>query len=390
MRMRVYWLAAVGVVAALDARAQAPSAPINGPYVNLGVGYNYLESVNVSKIGVGYNNEQFNLNDRNVNYGSGFTTMFGPGWGFGNGLRLELDGSYSYNSVNQNGGGRACTNDCPPGSLQQRNGNESKIGMLVNVAYDFWDLIAPGISPFLAAGVGFQDIEQHSIDIVGTLPNFVPATPFSVVGNNSRQLVFAYDVEAGIRFSLASIDPGLSAYAEYQFLGTSGSRNYGLTFHTANVARPVTATLGNEANHSFIVGVAYAFWAPPPPPPPAPPPPPPPPAVQESRTYLVFFDWDRADLTDRARQIVAEAAQASQHVQTTRIEVNGYTDLSGTAAYNLKLSVRRAKTVQAELVRDGVPENEIEIHGFGESNPLVPTAQGVREPQNRRVEIILH
>jgi outer membrane protein OmpA-like peptidoglycan-associated protein len=76
-------------------------------------------------------------------------------------------------------------------------------------------------------------------------------------------------------------------------------------------------------------------------------------------------------------------------VQTTRIEVDGYTDLSGTVAYNQKLSVRRAQTVQTELERDGVPAGEISIHGYGESNPLVPTAVGVREPQNRRVEIIL-
>jgi outer membrane protein OmpA-like peptidoglycan-associated protein len=57
--------------------------------------------------------------------------------------------------------------------------------------------------------------------------------------------------------------------------------------------------------------------------------------------------------------------------------------------YNQKLSVRRAQTVRTELVRDGVAESEISIHGYGESNPLVPTARGVREPQNRRVEIIL-
>ena len=82
-------------------------------------------------------------------------------------------------------------------------------------------------------------------------------------------------------------------------------------------------------------------------------------------------------------------ASASTRVQTTRIQVDGYTDLSGTTGYNQKLSIRRAQTVQTELVRDGVPMNEISIHGYGESNPLVPTAQGVREPQNRRVEIIL-
>jgi iron complex outermembrane receptor protein len=107
------------------------------------------------------------------------------------------------------------------------------------------------------------------------------------------------------------------------------------------------------------------------------------------KTYLVFFDWDRADLTERARQIVATAAQASTQGQATRLEVNGYTDLSGTRAYNQRLSIRRAESVQAELVRDGVAKSEISIHGYGESNPLVPTAPGVREPQNRRVEIIL-
>jgi iron complex outermembrane receptor protein len=126
---------------------------------------------------------------------------------------------------------------------------------------------------------------------------------------------------------------------------------------------------------------------------PEPPPPPPPvssvPQQAPARTYLVFFDWDRSDLTARAQQIVATAAQASTQVQTTRIEVDGYTDLSGTAAYNQKLSIKRAKTVEAALVHDGVPTSEISIHGYGESNPLVPTAAGVREPQNRRVEIIL-
>jgi outer membrane protein OmpA-like peptidoglycan-associated protein len=136
----------------------------------------------------------------------------------------------------------------------------------------------------------------------------------------------------------------------------------------------------------------YKFGAPPAPPPPPPPEsvaPAPAPQAAQVRTYLVFFDWDRADLTARARQIVATAAAASTSVPTTRIEVNGYTDLSGTQAYNQKLSIRRAQTVQAELVRDGVASSEISIHGFGESNPLVPTAPGVREPQNRRVEIIL-
>jgi outer membrane protein OmpA-like peptidoglycan-associated protein len=77
-------------------------------------------------------------------------------------------------------------------------------------------------------------------------------------------------------------------------------------------------------------------------------------------------------------------------VQTTRIEVNGYTDTSGSPQYNKGLSVRRAEAVAAELVKDGVARNIISIEGFGETNLLVPTGPGVREPQNRRVQIILH
>jgi outer membrane protein OmpA-like peptidoglycan-associated protein len=69
--------------------------------------------------------------------------------------------------------------------------------------------------------------------------------------------------------------------------------------------------------------------------------------------------------------------------------VNGYTDRSGAPQFNEALSIRRANAVAAELLRRGVPRNEIVTRGFGEANPLVPTADGVREPQNRRVEIIL-
>ncbi len=92
---------------------------------------------------------------------------------------------------------------------------------------------------------------------------------------------------------------------------------------------------------------------------------------------------------NRARSIIKQAADNSTRVQDTRIEVNGYTDTSGTPRYNQGLSVRRAKAVAGELVRDGVPQSAITIQGFGETHLLVPTGPNVREPQNRRVEIII-
>src|SRR4029077_11249393 len=102
--------------------------------------------------------------------------------------------------------------------------------------------------------------------------------------------------------------------------------------------------LGSTYNHSVLLGLRYNFGVAPPPPPVAAAVP----AQAPARSYLVFFDWDKSTLTDRARQIIKEAADNSTKVQYTRIEVNGYTDTSGTHQYNQGLSVRRAQAVQAE------------------------------------------
>lgn len=151
-----------------------------------------------------------------------------------------------------------------------------------------------------------------------------------------------------------------------------------------------TDTISLEEN-SIGVGFLHKFGAPAPAATPAPEPVPvEAPAPAPARTYLVFFNWNKADLTPRATQIVAEAAQASQTTHVTSLNVNGYTDTSGSPAYNMKLSYRRADNVAAQLVSDGVPKSDIVIKGFGETHLLVPTGPGVREPQNRRVEIILH
>ena len=109
----------------------------------------------------------------------------------------------------------------------------------------------------------------------------------------------------------------------------------------------------------------------------------------KAKSFLVFFDWDKATLTDRARGIVKEAAAASKAAKHTVIEVNGYADTSGNPKYNMGLSMRRAQNVAAELVRNGVDKKEIAIKAFGDTVLLVPTGPGVREPQNRRVEIII-
>jgi hypothetical protein len=126
---------------------------------------------------------------------------------------------------------------------------------------------------------------------------------------------------------------------------------------------------------------ACASEAPPPAPTAAAPPPP--------QTFMVFFDLDSANLNATSQNVVKQTAAAFKSTGGNSISATGHTDRSGSPDYNQALSVRRANAVKAALVREGVPDSAVSTSGLGESRPLVPTEDGVREPQNRRVEIAL-
>jgi outer membrane protein OmpA-like peptidoglycan-associated protein len=367
-------LAAATSVCTFTAVAQ----PVTGPYVSLGVGATYLDrqnldSVNFPQLGI-YDTGGVAQNGK-ISTDTDVIGSFAFGYGMGNGLRLEVQGDYRTNTL-QNLGGLAAA------------GNQQQYEGYVNLLYDF-DLTpygVPGLAPYAGLGAGYDQVQFSNGHAYGFGPDGVSPLFVRETATNGN---FAIQGIVGVAYNIASL-PGLALTVEGRVSAIPSQETYDGQYFAPGIATRITFKTDYTLNYAGLVGLRYALFTPaPPPPPPAAAPPPPAPAPTPARTYLVFFDWDRADLTDRARQIVAEAAQASTHVQTTRIEVNGYTDLSGTAAYNQRLSVRRAQSVQAELIRDGVSPSEISIHGFGESNPLVPTAKGVREPQNRRVEIIL-
>jgi outer membrane protein OmpA-like peptidoglycan-associated protein len=332
----------------------------------------------------------FNTNG-NIGGSAGFAGVVKLGWGFGNGRRAEVEGNYR---SNQSGFAHGDSNFGAGGGS-----TEHKYGGMVNVLYDFNGL-TPWFVPYLGVGVGYVGINEDW-NAFNRFQFTVPPGALTAPGRtfnsgtarasgNSTEGSFAYQAILGAAFPLPQVTPGLAITAEYRFLGTSANRTYNgrlLAGSTSGevFAAPASIRLGASYNHSLLVGLRYSFGvAPPPPPAPAPIP-----AAAPARSYLVFFDWDKYSLTDRARQIIREAAENSTRVQYTRIEVNGYTDTSGTPKYNQGLSVRRARAVQAELVKDGVPPAAITIQGFGDTNLLVPTGPGVREPQNRRVEIII-
>lgn len=112
------------------------------------------------------------------------------------------------------------------------------------------------------------------------------------------------------------------------------------------------------------------------------------PAAAQPANYRIFFDWDRSALTDGARELVDGAIRSSR-ATGHRIHLIGHTDSSGSDAYNMRLSQRRADAVTDYLVANGVARSAITSEARGQRDALVPTADGVREPQNRNVSIEL-
>jgi hypothetical protein len=114
---------------------------------------------------------------------------------------------------------------------------------------------------------------------------------------------------------------------------------------------------------------------------------PPPPSMAQAPSYLVFFDWDKSNLSPEAMATISQAAAAYKANGSARIGNVGNTDTSGPPEYNVALSLRRADAVKRALIQNGVPAASIDTAGRGETNLLVATADSVREPQNRRVEL---
>lgn len=113
------------------------------------------------------------------------------------------------------------------------------------------------------------------------------------------------------------------------------------------------------------------------------------PGVTPSSQFIVYFGFDRSDLTDQAMATINDAVSAAAAMGAQALSVVGHADRSGSVAYNQGLSERRARRVAGALSDRGIPPGAMTLAGRSELDPAVPTADGVREPLNRRVEITL-
>jgi len=298
-----------------------------------------------------------------IHPGEGFAAGVNGGYEFGSGLRFE--GELVYRRHDEKSATSA-------GVTAPTRGNIDNLAIMGNAYYDFNNVTK--FTPYIGAGVGAARLHLDDFNFVGA--------PGSLNDDNWR---LAYQGIAGVRYT---VDPSWSASLDYRYFATTDPKFSG-------TVAGVPSRLKTEYNtHNVMLGAAYHFAPPPPPPPVAGPVPAAapaiiPPAPTPERQFTVYFEFDRSDLTPEGSRVVQEAAASYKETGSARIAVTGHTDLSGTQKYNLALSKRRADVVRAALVRSGVPDGVIAETWRGKENPAVPTADGVREPRNRRVEIVI-
>ncbi|MGE0258921.1 MAG: OmpA family protein [Alphaproteobacteria bacterium] len=331
-------LAAAVVLSVMPARTQTLYFGGEG-------GWTLLQDQKITAGGLPTATERFN---------SGFAAGARIGYEEGS-WRFEAEYAYRRNGADSIAIGGA--------SFGNLSGSRQANAFLANLIYEF-DFGWP-VKPHIGAGIGGALLlDRASAPGIGTFFN-----------DNSWEV--GYQAIGGLRYE---VTPTIAVDLDYRYFATTGT-----TFRTAgsNIAYKTGYNTQN-----VIASIVYRLGPPAPPPLVEAPPPPAPPPAAEKRVFLVFFDWDKSTVTPDGMHIIEQAAAAYRAGAPVQIQVTGYTDRSGSPGYNQRLSERRAAAVAAALARLGVPRNDMTVAGRGENDNRVPTANGVREPQNRRVEIV--
>jgi len=395
----------VGALAGALAASQAVAEQAPGLYVAGGVGYNWKSDQEVkSDATIGSTGQKYVYDLSTKDALAGFARL---GWRYNDHFRVELEGAYRPGDINAAHGpekrnyGNGLKDDAICGTVSSTvcsspSGKIDQTTLFVNAIYDFYPEYS--LHPYIGAGIGLDYVNgkvdgrmaqvSQSISLKGS--KVVPAAQFLL----------------GVS---AALSERLSLDLGYQ-LTYVGKVKYNSTVAALSGANGADfkpgAFEGDFNDQVLLVGLRYALGAKAAPapapapytPPPAPQPPAPTPAPEpqpvapaaptaEARQFTVYFQFDRYALTQEAKAVVKSAADYAVSNNSHKVTVVGYTDTSGSAAYNIKLSQRRAGSTAKALVANGVADADISVSWKGETDLAVPTADGVREPRNRRATI---
>lgn len=108
---------------------------------------------------------------------------------------------------------------------------------------------------------------------------------------------------------------------------------------------------------------------------------------RQPRTFLIYFIFGTDTLTEESRAQLPLILDSIKEYPAPEVSIVGHTDRAGPADVNARLALDRAEAIRDVLIEEGLDPNLIEVSSHGEANPVVPTADGVAEPRNRRVEV---
>ena len=361
--------ASIMLLAASPAFAQ-DSNPYTGTYFSIGGGYTIQDKSTFSNV----------INMRSA-FNDGAAVRGAIGHDFGK-IRLEAELGYRQNSAQSvavtNAGGL-------PGVVSgPATGKFQTTSYMANMLYDLD--FGSKVTPYIGAGAGVAHIKLNNLTSGGAIAGPTSDNVFALQGivGLAYELSSKLDLTLDYRYFFASDDPTFTDALGRKFDAGYGNHAImaGLTFRFGGKSEPAAQPVAEPA---------------PPPPPaaePEPAPPPPPAPAPEAQkvappTFIVFFDFDSATITPDGQKVIDEAVTAAKDYGAAKVVVTGYADRAGPDNYNLTLSQRRAQAVHDAMVVQGIDAGKISVMSKGEEDPLVPTANGVREPQNRRTEIMI-
>jgi outer membrane protein OmpA-like peptidoglycan-associated protein len=327
----------------------AEAVHFHGWYIGLEGGISHIEDLDQvtgfpTAHGTSFRNSKSQFDE-------GWAVFATSGYAFDNNWRVEGELGYRSNALE-----RAHAS----GSVTTRSGELNEYTLMANVLYDLQ--IASGTSLTLGFGVGADNV-HYRLDSTA----------------DDDDWALAYQGIVGLNQKIAS---QLDFFVTYRFLRVTGP-----TFGGGLVATEVDTDDINK--HSLTIGLRYDLSPDPAPvmatPAPAPMAPPPP-----VKHFIVFFGFNKCNITAEADGVLSEAASSAKANGAASVTIVGHTDTSGSQAYNQKLSECRADAAKSNLVGKGVPAAAISASGKGETELMVQTGDGVKEPQNRRATVDLN
>ncbi len=374
--MKLKLLAGAALAAAFAASGAAHAQATEGWYGAADIGYHWPDEFQVDSANNAPNGAPYIWDFNQKKDWTGFARL---GYKLNNHWRVELEVGYRPGDIDSVRGGtnQAVVGLCSPGVTRTTasatcgspDGDIKSWTVMGNVIYDILpDFV---IDPFVGAGIGVNHMKANFTGQFSNVPGALSATnpAFQNLTVDDSDTAFAWQVLGGLSWKATD---QLNVDLTYRYL--SGSD---VAFQTTSTAALSPGTFrGRYKDQSVTIGVRYLFAAPPPPPP-----------AYEAKQFIVYFPFDQYVITPEAQAVISDAANYAKSGNATRVVVVGHTDTSGSAAYNVRLSERRAKAAADALVSAGVDQTKLSVDWKGETMPAVNTGDGVKEPLNRRSTI---